>query len=52
MARPGLGGWFFGAAGGGGSAADAVTGATITFKGVSAALAEGAEFAKGLGGRK
>ena len=41
-----------GGAGGGGGAADAVTGATITFKGVSGALAEGSRFAKGLKGAK
>ncbi len=51
--RAGVGGWLFGAgAGGGGSAADSVTGATITFKGVSGALAEGSQFVKSLGGRK
>jgi electron transport complex protein RnfG len=52
MSRAGLNGWLFGEAAGAGSPADTVTGATITFKGVSAALAEGSRFVKGLGGRK
>jgi Na+-translocating ferredoxin:NAD+ oxidoreductase subunit G len=50
--RGGLSGWLFGVASGPANPADAVTGATITFKGVSAALAEGAAFARGLEGRK
>jgi electron transport complex protein RnfG len=51
--RAGLGAWLFGdASGGTAGGADAVTGATITFRGVAAALAEGAQFVKGLGGRK
>jgi len=52
MSRAGLRGWLFGGSGGAGSPADAVTGATITFRGVSTALAEGSRFVKSLGGRK
>jgi electron transport complex protein RnfG len=51
MARNSLAGWLFGEQSPSAGGAEAVSGATITFSGVSAALAEGARFVRDLSSR-